>query len=55
LSPSKINFNVPFIAHHTFLTSSFHFDFDVVNWSAGKYSLKVKEWEQEPFVKTFEI
>jgi len=34
---------------------SFHFDFDVVNWSAGKYSLKVKEWEQEPFVKTFEI
>jgi len=34
---------------------SFHFNFDVVNWEAGKYSLKVKEWEQEPFVKTFEI
>ena len=34
---------------------SFHFDFDIVNWDTGKYSLKVKEWEQEPFVKTFEL
>jgi hypothetical protein len=34
---------------------SFHFDFNVVNWNEGKYTLKVKEFEQEPFVKTFEL
>lgn len=34
---------------------TFHFDLDIVNWDSGKYALKVTEWEQEPFVKTFEI
>ncbi|MFN7845778.1 MAG: hypothetical protein ACK5P4_01050 [Bacteroidota bacterium] len=34
---------------------NFHFDFEIVNWPSGKYTLKVNEWEQEPFSKTFEI
>jgi hypothetical protein len=33
----------------------FHFDFDIVNWPSGKYMLKVDEWEQEPYSKTFEL
>jgi hypothetical protein len=35
--------------------NSYHFDFDIVNWKNGTYTLKVKEPEQLPLVKTFEI
>jgi hypothetical protein len=34
---------------------TFHFDFDIVNWEHGKYTLKVKEQEQPPLTKIFEI
>ena len=34
---------------------SFHFDFDVVNWESGTYTIKVKEHGLAPFTKTFEI
>lgn len=34
---------------------SYHFDFDVVNWNEGTYTVKITEWQQEPMMKTFEI
>jgi len=34
---------------------SFHYDFDIVNWKKGVYTLKVKELNQEPISKTFEF
>lgn len=33
----------------------FHFDIGVPNWKKGKYTVQVKEFEQEPFIKEFEI
>jgi hypothetical protein len=34
---------------------NFHFDLEIFNWPSGKYTLKLNEWEQEPFAKTFDI
>lgn len=34
---------------------SFHFDFETPNWENGTYTLKVKELDQQPVSKTFEL